>query len=99
MYEVGQKVRVKSWEQMEREYGSTDGAINTPSFFTADMRRFCGMVFTISYVDYSSYITYDIEARNNKTLSDELEDYWWDEEMFEPTGSLAEIIQRRKENV
>lgn len=99
MYEVGQKVRVKSWEQMEREYGSTDGAINTPSSFTSDMRRFCGMVFTINYANWSGHVTYDVEAKGNKALSDELEQYWWDEEMFEPVGLLAKIIQRRRRNV
>ena len=35
MYKVGQKVRVKSWEQMEKEYGLTPyGSIKTPSSFT-----------------------------------------------------------------
>ena len=47
MYEVGQKVRVKSWEQMEREYGSNDGIIDTPSSFTPEMQCFCGKQYRI----------------------------------------------------
>ena len=31
MYKVGQKVRLKSWEQMEKEYGLNSwGSIKTP---------------------------------------------------------------------
>ena len=47
MYKVGQKVRVKSWEQMEKEYGlNSCGSIKTPSSFTREMIWFCGMIFT-----------------------------------------------------
>lgn len=100
MYKVGQKVKVKSWEQMEREYGlNFNGNINTPSLFTREMSWFCEMIFTIKNVKSGSFrVTYDLET-NNKELNDEITYYYWDEEMLEPAGLLAQIIQRRKGNV
>ncbi len=100
MYEVGQKVRVKSWEQMEREYGiSSYGNIKTPSFFTREMNCFCGMIFTIKNVRSGSFrVTYDLET-NDKELNYKITHYYWDEEMLAPAGLLAQIIQRRKTHV
>lgn len=97
MYEIGQKVKVKSWEQMEKEYGSAFGAINTPSSFTDEMRRFCGMIFTISYVD-QDHKAYGVEVKNNAALNEDLERYSWDEEMLMPT-KLGNIIRERIKNV
>lgn len=100
MYKVGQKVRVKSWEQMEKEYGlNSYGSIKTPSLFTREMNWFCGMIFTIKNVRFDSFrVTYDLET-NNKELNDEIKYYYWDEEMLTSTGLLAQIIQRRKTHV
>lgn len=100
MYKVGQKVRVKSWEQMEKEYGLTSyGSIKTPSSFTREMNCFCGMIFTIKNVRSDSFrVTYDLET-NNKVLNNKIKYYYWDEEMFTSASLLAQIIQRRKTHV
>lgn len=97
MYKVGQKVRVKSWEQMEREYGiNSYGSIKTPSSFTREMNCFCGMIFTIKNVRSGYFhVTYDLET-NNKELNDKITHYYWDEEMLASASLLAQIIQRRK---
>ena len=100
MYKVGQKVRVKSWEQMEKEDGlNSCGSIKTPSSFTREMNWFCGMIFTIKNVRSGIFrVTNDLET-NNKELNDEIKHYYWDEEMLTSAGLLAQIIQRRKTHV
>ena len=48
-FKRGDKVRVRQWKAMEREYGlDKNGDIDLPCKFTSDMRDFCGKVVTIS---------------------------------------------------
>ena len=50
-FEVGDKVRVRSWASMAKEYGEdSHGAIKVPCSFMPDMGRFCGRTVTISRV-------------------------------------------------
>lgn len=50
-FKVGDKVRVRSWESMAREYGKDSyGAIKVPCSFMPDMAEFCGKTVTISRV-------------------------------------------------
>lgn len=65
-FKVGDKVRVRSWEDMEKQYGLNGcGSINTPGdSFTKGMKQYCGKVVTINAVgkkNYSGYNTYRIE--------------------------------------
>ena len=57
-YKAGDKVRVRSWEEMEREFGgeSNAGVIEIPGApnFVDSMRKFCGKEFTVDTV-YSDY--------------------------------------------
>lgn len=47
-YEVGDKVRVRSWESMEKEFGQDkDGDINISPCFTKEMKKYCGKIVTI----------------------------------------------------
>lgn len=55
-YNVGDKVMVKTWEQMAEEYGSREYSISTPIYsFIIDMKDFCGTVQTIKKVLEDSY--------------------------------------------
>lgn len=80
---VGQKYKVRSWDDMKREFGiaQTGDEIYIPclAFFVKDMCRFL--------------------ETNNKELNDEIKHYYWDEEMLTSAGLLAQIIQRRKTHV
>ena len=50
-FKVGDKVRVRSWASMEKDYGTDSyGAIKVPCSFMPDMERFCGRTVTISRV-------------------------------------------------
>ena len=64
-FKVGDRVKVRSWEDMEKQYGlDAYGNINTPSNpFVTSMREYCGKVATISTVDedYHGYSTYTIK--------------------------------------
>lgn len=54
-YKAGDKVRVRSWEEMEREFARDTGgniAVRGDEFlFTKEMRDFCGKEFTVKVVD------------------------------------------------
>lgn len=69
---VGQKYKVRSWDDMKREFGiaQTGDEIYIPclAFFVKDMCRFCGTTITVSYILYttmfleSKKITVDIRG-------------------------------------
>lgn len=52
-YEVGDVVVIKSWEEMEEEYGLTDAgrSIDCRYVFTSEMRDLCGLQFEITDID------------------------------------------------
>lgn len=51
----GDRVRVRSWEDMEQEYGlKLSGAIDVPFAFVDDMREYCGKEFVVTDVRESS---------------------------------------------
>lgn len=61
-YKIGDKVRIKSWEQMEGEYGlDSAGHINILYSFTDDMRPYCNEILTIDEVDDDSYRMASVE--------------------------------------
>lgn len=50
-FEVGDLVRVKTWEEMESQYGLTrHGEINVPYGFFRGMRHLCGLEFVITNI-------------------------------------------------
>lgn len=58
-FKEGDKVRVRTWEDMEREFGLNEfGDINTPASFTPNMRKYCGKIFIIEYCNDGSQTYY-----------------------------------------
>lgn len=57
-YKVGDKVKIKTWEQMESEFGLDDfGAIDCGAeFFVPSMKDFCGTVQEISEAEVGWYV-------------------------------------------
>ena len=71
MYKVGQKVRVKSWEQMEKEFGKDYfESINCIPRFIEDMKHLCGKTATIDEI-----CNYDIKLKDWSGDSDGT--YWF----------------------
>jgi len=70
-YQVGDKVLVRDWKAMEREYRVDDNDnIRTPVvFFTKDMRRFCGQRVTIMKKYDTCYI---VKEDNSNEWTDEM---------------------------
>ena len=74
-YKVGDKVRVRQWDDMAKEFGESAGSIDTPACsFEENMRLYCGTIVTIKEVKNDEL--YYIEEDN--------EDWYWTDEMFEP---------------
>lgn len=87
---VGQKYKVRSWDDMKREFGTaqTGGKTYIPclAFFVKDMCRFCGTTITVSYFIYNN--VFRIEEDNGR--------YMWSTDMITPLGDLYEAIQSRR---
>lgn len=95
-YKVGDKVRVRTWKDMAKEYGIDEftGSIRVPHSFTHTMKKYCGKIMTIKNVFYDFY------------LLEEADEPWcFSEEMLESvstptTPSLTQtLIVYRKDNV
>lgn len=52
MYKIGDKVKIRTWKSMEKEFGLTStGYINCNALFTELMHGFCGEIFTINKIE------------------------------------------------
>lgn len=66
-YEVGDYVKVKSWESLEENYGLTEyGDINLPGRFNypAGLKHLCGQIAIVSGIEYTeggSFLCYRLE--------------------------------------
>lgn len=59
-YKVGDKVRVRQWNDMVEEFGTDEaGRINTKCRFTEEMKKFCGGVYEIRSVLERNYLLKD----------------------------------------
>ena len=82
MFKVGDRVRIRDWDDMEREYGTdSDGNIKVPDMsFLRCMRHLCGRYATIRSIDRQDNII------GLKNWSDDSGDTLWcfTTEMVEP---------------
>ena len=73
-FQLGQRVRIRQWDDMAREFGS-NSANNIPcaAIFASGMRYLCGQEFTIE------------EIRDNRRVSFiENDDFYYSLDMIEP---------------
>lgn len=78
-YKVGDKVRVRKWDDMEKEFGTNGRSIITPGcYFVDNMKKYCNRIVTISSVKDGG--KYNIAEDNNCWI--------WCDEMFEPNFRL-----------
>ena len=50
-YNIGDKVTIRQWDDMESEFGlNRFGSITVPESFTEEMKRYCGKTFTIARI-------------------------------------------------
>lgn len=51
MFQIGDKVRIKSWEQLEEEFGlHCEGVIDCEFYFVDADKEYCGTTFTITEI-------------------------------------------------
>lgn len=80
-YNIGDKLQIRSWEDMEKEFGATyDGDIDCLLLFCGTMKYMCGKPFTVAvkepaYSENGRYIYHSSEGieGNFKITSDMLE--------------------------
>lgn len=73
-YKVGDKVRVRQWDDMAKEFGFFGCNIDILGrcLFTNSMKKFCGSVVTISASDNSRYL-----------IKEDDQNWYWTDDMFE----------------
>ncbi len=79
-YKVGDRVRIKTWDQMKSEFGVQDGYIDCKLRFTPEMeenvKRECpNRIFVIKFADDNDHADYRMETSGRN--------WSWSEEMIE----------------
>jgi len=74
MYKKGDRVKVRQWDDMKREYGlDSYGAIAIPGSFMPEMREYCGKTVTIEDVmSYTREDRYRIKGGDGWCFSNEM---------------------------
>jgi len=74
-YKVGDRVKIKTWKEMKKEYGvDSDGTIYLSGCFVPDMEKYCGKIMTISRVEQIGYYEYYMKEDGG---------YWhWNDKMI-----------------
>lgn len=83
-FKVGDRVVVRDWDDMAKEYGTYDGSgtIKCPNGFTVTMKHLCGRTATVTDVNGTS-ISVDFDDKSGDT-------YWsYAKHMFNPTDAPA----------
>lgn len=87
---VGQKYKVRSWDDMERKFGIAEeiGEIYIPCMgaFMLSMKKYCGTIVTVASTDWSSL--FRVQEDEGK--------FSWSIDMVKPIGGLYEAIQNRR---
>ena len=80
-YKVGDKVRVRQWDDMAKEFGKCLSAIDTPFYlFVSSMKVYCGLVYEIAEVYGRCY-----ELKSNEKL--DIKKWYFTDDMLESVAS------------
>lgn len=87
---VGQKYKVRSWDDMEREFGIAEGMAETyipcVGDFMLSMKKYCGTIVTVASTGWINL--FHVQEDGGKFL--------WSVDMVKPIGGLYEAIQNRR---
>lgn len=87
---VGQKYKVRSWDDMKREFGIAEGIAETyipcEGDFMLSMKKYCGTIVTV--VSTGWFDLFRVQEDEGKFL--------WSIDMVKPIGDLYEAIQSRR---
>ncbi len=95
-FKVGDTVRIRSWEDMEKEFGIKYGTIQCEFEFVEAMRKHCGKILNITSIE-DGYIRFaeDVGAWNYST--DMIELIVSKEQTPEDTSSREYLLSKAKE--
>lgn len=80
-YKVGDKVRVRQWDDMAKEFGECLSAIDTPfCLFVSSMKVYCGLVYEIAEVYGCCY-----ELKSNE--KPDIKKWYFTDDMLESVAS------------
>lgn len=93
-YKLNNIVKIKTWEDMEKEYGLVGRSIHCNEYFTPDMERdlkeyFPDRILTIGYKDSHFYKMLELY---NWQWSDDMIECLAEKEIIEPIFSRFEIL-------
>lgn len=87
---VGQKYKVRSWDDMKREFGIAEGIAETyipcEGDFMLSMKKYCGTIVTVASTGW--FDLFRVQEDKGKFI--------WSTDMVKPTGGLYEAIQSRR---
>lgn len=91
-FNVGDKCRVRQWDDMKRQFGGCESHISTPrALFVAQMKCLCGKMFTVSRI-YDGGFGYQ-SCEGIEFRSDICEAGWMiTGDMLEPADDSDDII-------
>lgn len=87
-FKVGDKLRIREWDDMLEEYGENYGGIACMFLFTNEMRDMCGKVFTVKeIIGEHLYSEEEIESADPNlidswNISEDMLEYAEDEQEF-----------------
>lgn len=88
---VGQKYKVRSWDDMVKEFGIAEGVAETyilcEGDFMLSMKKYCGTIVTVVSIT-GWYNLFRVQEDEGKFL--------WSMDMVKPIGGLYEAIQNRR---
>lgn len=58
-FKVGDRVRIRQWEDMKREFGSKNGGISTKCTFVTEMNHLCGRTAEIKAIKDNGLVVLD----------------------------------------
>lgn len=87
---VGQKYKVRSWDDMKREFGIAEGIAETyipcKGDFMLSMKKYCGTIVTVASTGW--FDLFRVQEDGGK--------FMWSTDMVKPIGDLYEAIQSRR---
>lgn len=88
-YKVGDKVRVRDWDDMVKEFGIWGENITIPGcYFVELMKKYCNCIVTIS----------ELTIHNKYLVKEDENTFYWCDEMFEPLdpfdNALDEMMKK-----
>lgn len=87
-YKVGDKVRVRQWDDMAKEFGNKDGNIPINGcLFVKEMKQYCGRTYEV----YDTGLYYYILATENEVL-----EWCFTDSMLEDVNSLSYTTDQLK---